>query len=75
MEAGIGRPILEENRPLIYIEWGWIPAIRDFLLHINAQIKNATNTPPTFRKFDSYIMDASTLITMTRKEQILINRC
>jgi hypothetical protein len=75
MEAGIGRPILEDNRPLIYIEWGWIPAIRDFLLHINAQIKNATNTPPKFRKFDSYIMDTSTLVTMTRKEQILINRC
>jgi hypothetical protein len=75
MESGIGRPILEENRPLVYIEWGWIPAIRDFLLHINAQIINATRTPPTFRTFDSYIMDAPAITTMTRKEQILINRC
>lgn len=48
MEARIGSPILEENRPLTYIEWGWIPAIRDILLHINAQISNATRTPPTF---------------------------
>jgi hypothetical protein len=48
MEAGIGRPILEDNRPLPYIKWGWIPAIRDFLLHINTKIVNATTIPPTF---------------------------
>jgi hypothetical protein len=75
MESGIGRPILEDNRPLIYIEWGWIPATRDFLLHINAQIKNATTTPPIFRTHDSYIMDAQAITTMTRKEQVLINCC
>jgi hypothetical protein len=28
MEAGIGKQILEDNRTLIYIEWGWIPSIR-----------------------------------------------
>jgi hypothetical protein len=48
MEVGIGRPIMEDNQPLIYIEWGWIPSIRDFLFHINAKIKNATMPPPTF---------------------------
>jgi hypothetical protein len=72
MEAGIGRPILEENRPLIYIEWGWIPSIRDFLLHINAQVRNATREPHIFRKNDSYIMDSPLISGMTRKEQILI---
>jgi hypothetical protein len=45
MESGLGNPILEDNRPLHYIEWGWIPSIRDFLLHINGQIINATNRP------------------------------
>jgi hypothetical protein len=75
MEAGIGRPIMEDNRPLIYIEWGWIPSIRDFLFHINAKINNATSPPPTFRQNDSYIMDAPMLSKLTRKEQILINRC
>jgi hypothetical protein len=30
LEAGIGHPILEDCRPLDYIEWGWIPHIRDF---------------------------------------------
>jgi hypothetical protein len=58
MELGIGSPIMEENRPLNYIEWGWIPSIRDFLLHINASITNATPPPPLFRQNDSYIMDA-----------------
>jgi hypothetical protein len=27
MESGIGNPILEDNHPLHYIEWGWIPSI------------------------------------------------
>jgi hypothetical protein len=47
MESGIGKPIMEDNRPLSYIEWGWIPSIQDFLYHINAVITNATDTPPT----------------------------
>jgi hypothetical protein len=75
MEAGIGRPILEDNRPLEYIEWGWIPSIRDFLLHINASIINATPKPTIFRQHDQYIMDAEILPKLSRKEQILINRC
>jgi hypothetical protein len=75
LESGIGAPILEENRPLLYIEWGWILAIRDLLLHINAKITNAMKTPTRYRVNDSYIMDSSLLPSMTRKEQILINRC
>jgi hypothetical protein len=74
MEAGIGKPILEDNQSLIYIEWGWIPSIRDFLLHINGKITNATTIPELFREHDSYIMDAPLLATLSRKEQILINR-
>jgi hypothetical protein len=75
MEAGIGRPILEDNRPLAYIEWGWIPSIRDFLHHIKAEISNASNRPHQYREGDSYIMDSPMIHEMTRKEQILINRC
>jgi hypothetical protein len=75
MESGIGQPILEENRPLSYIEWGWIPGIRDFLHHINASITNIIPIPPLFRQGDSYIMDAPHFSTLTRKEQILVNRC
>jgi hypothetical protein len=48
MESGIGCATLENNRPLSYIEWGWIPAIRDFLFHIKAKITNVTRPPPTF---------------------------
>jgi hypothetical protein len=75
MESGIGKPILEDNRPLSYIEWGWIPGLRDFLHHINGSITNATATPSLYREGDSYIMDAPIFNTLTRKEQILINRC
>jgi hypothetical protein len=75
MESGIGHPILEDNQPLSYIEWGWIPAIRDFLLHINGKIVNALRTPPTFRINDSYIMDSPHLMKLPRKQQIFINRC
>jgi hypothetical protein len=75
MELGIGSPIMEENRPLNYIEWGWIPNIQDFLLHINASITNATPLPPLFRQNDSYIMDAEIIPRLSRKEQTLINQC
>jgi hypothetical protein len=75
LESGMGSPILEDNRPLNYIEWGWIPAMRDFMLHINAKIMNALEDMPRFRINDSYIMDSPLLPRLTRKEQILINRC
>lgn len=75
MESGIGNPIMEENRPLVYIEWGWIPSLRDFLHHINARITNATSKPQRYREHESYIMDATPIKEMTRKDQILINRC
>jgi hypothetical protein len=75
LEAGIGKPVLEENRSLDYIEWGWIPSIRDFLFHINAKITNATKVPTTYRQGDSYIMDSPILKELSRKERILINRC
>jgi hypothetical protein len=75
-EAGmIQAPILEDNRPLQYIEWGWIPSIRDFLHHIDAKITNATTGLTIYRTNDSLIMDAPALKKVTRKEQILINRC
>lgn len=50
MEAGIGDPILENCRPLDYIEWGWIPHIRDFLYHIDGQIIGVTPKPALYRE-------------------------
>jgi hypothetical protein len=75
MEAGIQKPILEDTQPLLYIEWGWIPGIRDFLHHIDAKITNLTTGLQTYRENDQLIMDSTILPTMTMKEQILINRC
>jgi ribonuclease HI len=75
LESGIGKPILEDTRPLDYIEWGWIPSIRDFLHHIEAKILGATKTPLQFRKNDCYIMDNETLKSLTYKERMLIHRC
>jgi hypothetical protein len=75
IEAGISTPILEDNRPLAYIEWGWIPSIRDFLHHIKAEISNASTRPQQYREGDSYLMDNKLIREMTRKEQILVNRC
>lgn len=58
MEAGIGAPILEDCRTLEYIEWGWIPQIRDFLLHVDGKVLNASETPRLYRENDCYLMDA-----------------
>jgi hypothetical protein len=74
-EAGISHPILEETRPLQYIEWGWIPSIRDFLHHIKAKITNATEGLKTYREHDCLLMDSGQLNHASRKEKILINRC
>jgi hypothetical protein len=74
-EAGISRPILEDTRPLQYIEWGWIPSIRDFLHHINAKITNANEGLPIYRERDSLIMDSEFLGKASRKEALLIHRC
>lgn len=75
LESGIGEPILENCRPLDYIEWGWIVQIRDFLHHIGAQIIGATEKPLTFRENDSYLMDSPYLMNLTRRERIYIHRC
>jgi hypothetical protein len=75
LEAGIEKPIMEDTRPLQYIEWGWIAGIRDFLDHINASITNATKGLQKYRENDLLLMDSPEIATSTRKEQILINRC
>jgi hypothetical protein len=75
LESGIGKPILKDTRPLDYLEWGWIPQIRDFLEHIDGKIMGATKTPPTYRQNDQYIMDSDILQTTTYKERMLIHRC
>jgi hypothetical protein len=75
LESGIGSPIFEDTRPLDYLEWGWIPQIRDFLHHIDGQIQGATDIPLRYRANDQYIMDSELLRTMTYKERMLIHRC
>jgi hypothetical protein len=75
LEAGIQQPILMDNKTLPYLEWGWIPSIRDFLLHVNAGISNATKPGEIFREHDEYLMDLPILKTLSFKEQTLINRC
>jgi hypothetical protein len=75
LEAGIGTPILEDCRPLDYIEWGWIPAIRDFLQHINGKIVLGRRQEPTYQLNDTYLMDATYVHGLTRRERIYINRC
>jgi hypothetical protein len=75
LEAGIGSPILEDTRAIDYIEWGWVPQIRDFLNHIDGKITGATTYPETFRENDRYIMDSELLPTLSYKERMLIHRC
>lgn len=75
MESGIGLAVLEETRSIDYIEWGWIPQIREFLQHINGKITNATPTPKAYQIHDRYIMDSETLHTLSYKERMLIHRC
>jgi hypothetical protein len=75
LEAGIGQPILEDCRPLEYIEWGWIPQIRDFLHHINGKILHATKKPVYYREHDEYLMDSRYIKQQTRREKLYIHRC
>jgi hypothetical protein len=75
LEAGIGTPILENCKALAYIEWGWIPQIRDFLWHINGQIIGATATPSKYRINDQYLMDSPRIEQMTRRDQHYVHRC
>jgi hypothetical protein len=75
MEAGIGTPIMEDCRPLDYIEWGWIPQIRDFLHHIKGKIIIGNRKQEIYRKYDSYLMDSDYLEKITRRERIYIHRC
>jgi hypothetical protein len=75
MEAGIGKHILNDCRPLDYIEWGWIPQIRDFLHHINGRIVMENSRPKTYRENDTYLMDSEYLLKITQRERIYIHRC
>jgi hypothetical protein len=75
LEAGIENPILEDTRPLDYIEWGWIPQIREFLHHIKGKIQGINATLPGVREGDRYIMDSPFLKSCTYKNRMLIHRC
>jgi hypothetical protein len=73
MESGIGKPILEDCRPLDYIKWGWIPQIRDFLYHINGKIATTQQRPKTYREHDTYLMDSEYLSSVIQCDQIYIH--
>jgi hypothetical protein len=75
LEAGIGQSILENCTALDYIEWGWIPQIRDFLWHINGSIQGAIDQPAVYRENDTYLMDAEHIEKISRREKIYIHRC
>jgi hypothetical protein len=75
LESGIGSPILEDTRPLDYLEWGWLPQIREFLHHIQGKLLGVNKRPGTFREGDQFLMDAPILQTRTYKERMLIHRC
>jgi hypothetical protein len=75
LEAGIGKPIMEDCRPLDYIEWGWVPHLRDFLHHIQGSIIVGERKPKIYRENDSYLMDSKYLDGLTRRERIYIHRC
>jgi hypothetical protein len=75
LEAGIRAPILENCKALAYIEWGWIPQIRDFLWHINSRILSATETPKSYRENDQYLMDSHRIEKMSHRDQHYIHRC
>jgi hypothetical protein len=75
LEAGIGSPILEDTRTLDYLEWGWIPQIREFLHHVDGKIVGIGNTPPRYREGDVYIMDSDIINNCTYKEHMLIHHC
>jgi hypothetical protein len=46
MELGIGSPILEENRPLNYIEWGGSPAFKISCYTLMHQSQMQLHCPP-----------------------------
>jgi hypothetical protein len=75
LESGIGSLILEDTQTLDYLEWGWIPQIREFLNHINGKITVIGNKPPLFREGNHYIMDSPTLLSCSYKERMLIHQC
>jgi ribonuclease HI len=59
IEAGIGKSIFEQTEPLPHVDWSWLMSIRDFLEHINAEIRGVPVTiTPLCRRNDKYIMEA-----------------
>jgi hypothetical protein len=75
LKAGIGKPILESCTALAYIEWSWIPQIRNFLWHINGQIIGATTMPQTYHEHDTYLMDSLIVNSLSQRDQIYIHQC
>jgi hypothetical protein len=60
LEAGISKSIFEDTTPLVYVPWSWLMSIRDFLHHLNAEIRGIPITmTPHYRENDQHIMEAA----------------
>jgi hypothetical protein len=69
IEAGIGKNIFEQTTPLPQVNWSWLMSIRDFLEHINAEIRGVPVTIiPLCRRNDKYIMEAVSSKLFTPQE-------
>jgi hypothetical protein len=58
IKAGISSNIFEDTTPLEDIPWSWLMRIRDFLQHMNADIRGIPiTTIPLYREHDKHIME------------------
>jgi hypothetical protein len=60
LEAGIRKPVYEDTTPLDYVSWSWLMSIRDFLHHMDAEIRGIPiHTVPQHREHDQHIMEVT----------------
>jgi hypothetical protein len=77
LEAGISKSTFEDTTPLAYVPWSWLMSIRDFLHHLNAEIRGIPiTTTPHYRENDQHIMEAASGTNrFTNKELQQIQSC
>jgi hypothetical protein len=69
IEAGIGKGIFEQTKPLAHTHWSWLMGIRDFLEHIKAKIEGIPIAIiPKYRENDKYLMEWATRERFTLRE-------
>jgi hypothetical protein len=77
IEAGISRNIFQDTIPLPHVPWSWLMSIRDFLHHIQADIRGIPITViPKYRDNDKHIMEEAIRVeSFTPKELRQIQSC